>query len=137
MTALMRRRLALAGMAAFAGEWRYPGQELEPRALHNAHDHVHDEAKPCPQKYCIAPTGPLGRLSWDVHSLSGLAIGAAYRLPFKKMLKRSDIGFLHCARVSTNWKRTPHILSKKIERRHDLRTRALLDRAFSREDPNE
>ena len=117
------------GFAAFPGEWRYPGQGLEPPAAHTDHDHICDGTRPCPPKYCIVPRGPLGWLSWDVHGLS--------RLPFKRRFLRSDVGFLHCARTTTDWKsararragrrvrgRTP-----EMELHYDPRTRALLDRA--------
>lgn len=117
------------GFAAFAGEWRYPRPGLKRPAIHNDHDHVCRQSKPCPAKYCIAPRGPLGWLSWDVHRLIGL--------PFKKWFRRSDIGYLHCHRITTDWKDLPprhghppaRVALEELELNHDPRTRVVLDRA--------
>ena len=110
------------GYVAFRGEWRYPGSATERRALHNDHDHICDEPRTCPTKYCIVPQGPLRYLSWDVHRPIGL--------PFKNWFRRRDIGYLHCRRVTTDWKNRSRLPQE--ERLHrDLRTRALLDEVFS------
>ena len=125
-TVFDKAKLSPLGFAAFAGEWRFPGRELARWTAHSEHDHVWHDARPCPPKYCIAPRGPLGWLSWEVHRID---------LPLKKeRFLRQDVGFFHCARVSTDWKPTPRILTQKMDLRHDPRTRALLDRAFSPSD---
>jgi hypothetical protein len=50
----------------------------------------------CPFKYCIVPQGRLRNVSWDVQRVTGL--------PCKRMLRSTDVGFIHCHQVSTNWK---------------------------------
>ena len=110
------------GHVAFVGESRYPGHGFERRAVHNDHDHISDEPKPFPAKYCIASLGPLGHLSWDVHRLIGL--------PFKRWFRRRDIGYLHCRRITTDWKDRSRVIQEK-GLHPDPRTRALLEKAFS------
>lgn len=110
------------GYVSFAGEWRYPRQVLTRHALHSEHDQISPEDKPCPAKYCIVPRGPLGRLSWDVHN-----IGPS---PLKKLFRRSDIGFLHCRRITTDWKNTSRMTLPGVLRL-DPHTRVVLDNGFS------
>ncbi len=87
------------GFSIFSGEWRFPGLQETDNKSHSVHDHKSKEAEPCPCKYCIVPQGRLKHLSWDVHRLSGL--------PFKKLLRNSNIGFYHCHNASTQWKGAP------------------------------
>lgn len=110
------------GFLSFGGEWRYPDRMLKRPVTHDDHDHIDAESLPCPVKYCIVPQGPLGRLSWEVHRVRGL--------PFRNLFKRSDIGFFHCARVTTDWNDTIR-MTQEMKLRHDPPTRALLDRAYS------
>ena len=121
---------SLSGYASYYGQWRYPAPRLTTRAMHRDHDQCREETKPCPTKYCIAPRGLLRWLSWDVHKLIGV--------PFKRRL-RTDVGYYHCSRVTTDWKDKPHPRpnakaakrkTEEMEIQHDPRARALLDRAF-------
>lgn len=111
-----------AGYAAYSGEWRYPAHDQEPSRAHGNHDHICEVPAPCPRKYCISPRWPLGGLNWDVHRVNGV--------PFSKLHGRKDVGYLHCARISTEWKGAPR-MTNEMNLRRDPRTRALLDRAFS------
>ena len=90
---------SILGFSIFSGEWRFPDPQHPNQTIHAAHDHKLDKSELCPWKYCIVPQGRLKRLSWDVHRLSGL--------PFKKILRNTDIGFYHCHNTSTHWKGTP------------------------------
>ncbi len=110
------------GYVSFAGEWRYPRRSPAEHALHSEHDQISPENKPCPAKYCVVPRGPFGRLSWDVHK-----IGPS---PLKKLFRRSDIGFLHCRRITTDWKNTSR-MTLPVDLRLDPRTRVVLDSGFS------
>ncbi|MAI30248.1 MAG: hypothetical protein CMM07_01090 [Rhodopirellula sp.] len=130
-------RQSYLGFSIFSGEWRFPGSQQTRNRSHSAHDHKSKETEICPCKYCIVPQGRLKHLSWDVHRLSGL--------PFKNMLKNSNIGFYHCHNTSTQWKGSPtrrgvpegvrNWCDGKLE--FDSATRAVLDvglpEAFDRE----
>ena len=119
------------GLSVFSGEWRYPRPGSGDRVRHDSHDHRCEESRRCPFKYCIAPQGRLRSFSWDVHRVTGL--------PFKRMLRSTDVGFIHCHHVSTNWKIVPQRRGvpenvdnwQEIDLRFDAKTRSLLDEGFS------
>ncbi|MEE3373052.1 MAG: hypothetical protein VX346_27210 [Planctomycetota bacterium] len=125
------------GFSVFSGEWRYPGPNSGMRARHLSHDHRWQDSPRCPAKYCIVPQGRLGNFSWDVHRLTGL--------PFKQYLRSTDMGFIHCSEVSTNWKGVcqrrgvPADVAdwKDMELTFDANTRALLDEGFGKQVPRQ
>ena len=127
------------GFATFRGEWRHPINRYAKRSFHADHDHVDIQPGDCPRKYCINPRGLLGWKSWGVHSVEPLWIEKRLRL---RKRHRTDIGYLHCSRVTTDWKfqagggsHTSGIARRKAderETRFDPVTRALLDSALSR-----
>jgi len=126
------------GFATFRGEWRHPIDRHAKRSFHVDHDHIDIRPGGCPRKYCINPRGLLGWKSWDVHSLEPLRIEKLLRLPKRH---RTDIGYLHCSRVTTDWKfqagggtHPSGIARRKTDEREtqfDPVTRAILDSAFS------
>ena len=127
------------GFATFRGEWRHPINRYAKRSFHADHDHVDIQPGDCPRKYCINPRGLLGWKSWDVHSLEPLRIEKLLRLSKRH---RTDIGYLHCSRVTTDWKfqagggtHPSGIARRKTDEREtqfDPVTRAILDSALSR-----
>ncbi|QFS82112.1 hypothetical protein FIU97_04910 [Roseivivax sp. THAF40] len=78
------------------GQWMTPPPGGQPPFSHADHVFRHDPPKPCPTKWCLDPSGPLGRFSWDIHGFERL--GLLHNLPAR------DFRFLHCRGVSTAWK---------------------------------
>jgi len=119
------------GFSVFSGEWRYPRADSDARSRHISHDHRWEQSGVCPFKYCIVPQGRLRNFSWDVHRVTGL--------PFKRMLRSTDVGFIHCHQVSTNWKAlgerrgVPGNVDswQGLDLTFDSKTRALLDEGFA------
>ena len=119
------------GLSVFSGEWRSPNADSAARSRHISHDHRWEQSRACPFKYCIVPQGRLRNFSWDVHRVTGL--------PFKRMLRRADVGFIHCHQVSSNWKAQPERRGvpgnagswQTLDLTFDSRTRQLLDEGFA------
>ena len=119
------------GLSVFSGEWRYPRPGSSDRVRHESHDHRWVESRRCPFKYCIAPQGRLRNFSWDVHRVTGF--------PFKRIMRSTDVGFIHCHHVSTNWKVVPQRRGvpenvdhwQDLDLKFDRTTRSLLDEGFA------
>jgi hypothetical protein len=84
------------GYVSFDGRWRLPASEAQPPFRHADHTRPRAGAKTCPTKYCLVPSGPIGRLSWDVHRPDWAL------LPSRRLLR--DAGYWHCQAITTNWK---------------------------------
>ncbi len=89
-------RAARLGFVQIAGQWMTPPPGSAPPFFHADHVFRHDPPKTCPTKWCLAPSGPLGRMSWDIHGMERL--GLLHNFPVR------GFRFLHCRGVSTAWK---------------------------------
>jgi hypothetical protein len=87
---------ARAGLVKFRGLWRTPEPPPDGQARHADHVGVLDDAKPCPTKYCVVPSGRLRRHSWNTHTLD--------RLLFSGRFESAAFHYLHCRGISTRWK---------------------------------
>ncbi|MCR9087094.1 MAG: hypothetical protein NXH97_10165 [Rhodobacteraceae bacterium] len=84
------------GMVTIPGIWVFPPPGTEGPVPQRAHLWQADPTQPCHQKWCIAPSGPMGRVGWHVHSLGG---------PLQPLFTVSkDFELLHCRATSTGWK---------------------------------
>lgn len=83
------------GYVAFAGHWVHPEPGFTGFPSHGVHGHRDDPAKPCPAKWCMVPSGPLGGFEWRQHRLE--------RLPFPTLFE-GDALFWHCRNVTNGWK---------------------------------
>ena len=110
------------GLVSFAGRWRLPPPRSEAPFRHAEHVHVRAGERPCPMKYCIRPTGPLGWAGWDVHRLESLVPIA---LP-----PRREMGYWHCRGITTDWKGYGRLNPDDIGAR-DASTAAVLERVFA------
>ena len=84
------------GFVRVPGYWRYPDPEASDPSLHSSHTHMKKSEKPCPTKWCINPSGPLGGFQWDTHLLE--------RLPLPSLFKSKQGKFWHCRSTTTGWK---------------------------------
>lgn len=84
------------GLVSFAGDWHYPHPHDAGPARHAQHIYRVPDTRGRTPKYCIAPTGPLRRLGWEVHKPEGF--------PFGKLLRSRTIRYMHCRMISTGWK---------------------------------
>ena len=91
------------GYVAVDGHWVYPAPGCEGWSWHARHSHVAAPAKPCPQKWCLVPDGPLRGVEWRVHHLE--------RLPFAKRFRIADATLYHCRAVTTGWKSAGRLLA--------------------------
>ncbi|MEM1432161.1 MAG: hypothetical protein AAGG09_22105 [Pseudomonadota bacterium] len=109
------------GLATFAGEWRLPPPRTSMPFVHAQHLHRREGTWPCPTKYCIRPTGPLGWAGWDVHRLESV-------IPLS-LPPRRGIGYWHCRGITTDWKGYGRLNPGDIGAR-DASTAAILERVF-------
>ncbi|SIS69600.1 hypothetical protein SAMN05421759_102434 [Roseivivax lentus] len=103
------------------GQWMTPPPGKAPPFTHADHVFHHDPPKPCPTKWCLDPSGPLGRFSWDIHGFERL--GVLHNFPAR------GFRFLHCRGVSTAWKGQGR-LKVPEKTRHDPEAAAVLGDVF-------
>lgn len=89
-------RAARLKFIQIAGEWMSPAPGATPPFRHTDHVFRHDPPKPSPPKWCLDPSGPCGRWSWDIHGFE--------KLPFLHSFTAPGLRFLHCRGVNTDWK---------------------------------
>ncbi|MEM1341511.1 MAG: hypothetical protein AAGF68_04275 [Pseudomonadota bacterium] len=112
------------GMVTIPGVWVFPPPGTDGPVPQRAHLWQADPPQPCHQKWCIAPSGPMGRIGWNVHNTGG---------PLQPLFTVSkDFQLLHCRATSTGWK--PGRFAPPAELRRDERIFALMERAFERPD---
>lgn len=96
------------GFTRFQGVWRYAadcadcGEDAVVR--HSDHSFRKPGDRPCPPKWCIRPSGPLGKVQWRAHELEGFL--------FNRALTSSAFLFHHCRQITSGWKRTGSLASE-------------------------
>lgn len=105
------------GFVQIGGIWVYGPPGSDGPCPHRAHVHAHQPPRPAPPKFCIAPSGPLGRSSWDIHGIE--------RLPFLRQRLHPEFFFLHCRGVSTGWKGAGRLRMPEDTAPHDEAAAAL------------
>ncbi len=113
-------RKSLLGAVTFPGIWRFPVEGHDGFARHRDHLGIIDEVGPCPPKSCIVPTGPLGRLQWDVHGFE--------LPPLARLTRTARAGYWHFRAISTNWKQFDRLSRRAAA--PDPDTAATLTRVF-------
>lgn len=84
------------GFVQIAGHWVYPAPGGDGPFSHLDHSHTAQPPKPCPPKWCLAPSKRLGGFSWDIHGME--------RLPFLRRRTHAGLSFVHCRSLTTGWK---------------------------------
>ncbi|WP_113290231.1 hypothetical protein [Rhodosalinus halophilus] len=102
------------GYVTAPGIWRHAATGQAPR--HVDHQWAFVPEKPCTEKYCVRPGGPLGGLAWDVHGVG--------RYQFNRVAQARDQRFLHCRAISTGWKYDRSRRDRPVE--HCPETRSIL-----------
>ncbi|NDW00194.1 hypothetical protein G0A00_12885 [Yangia sp. PrR002] len=109
------------GFTRFKGVWRYAISAEEGTLVrHKDHAFRKAEDKPCPPKWCIRPSGPLGKVQWRTHELEGFMFNWAFN--------SSAFLFHHCRQITTGWKRTGRF-AKEGEVIEDVPAMTLVRRA--------
>ncbi|WP_149758928.1 hypothetical protein [Roseivivax sediminis] len=86
------------GLTRFGGEWRYARQPARGAVVrHDDHRFLVANKKPCPAKWCVRPSGPLGDLQWRPHILDEFVFNWAFR--------SKEFTYHHCRQITTGWKR--------------------------------
>ena len=81
------------GHLTFPGVWRYPAPDEQTN--HRSHRMQRPGDAPCPTKYALRPTGPLGRRPMQVHHLGGVP---------RRLIPSGGFYYLHCNGISNSWK---------------------------------
>ncbi|KAJ56199.1 hypothetical protein ACMU_10630 [Actibacterium mucosum KCTC 23349] len=95
------------GFVSFPGLWRAPPPMAEGKPLHRDHVWISRENSRCSMKYCINPRGLMRSVSWDVHKPDFISIDKAF---YSK-----DLGYFHCAAITTGWKSKDRTQNKNTE----------------------
>lgn len=92
--------LSRFGYTRFRGVWRHARVAPGTAVVRHA-DHVFRRPgeAPCPHKWCVRPSGPVGQTQWRPHSLEGFH--------FNWLFDSSAFTFHHCRQITTGWKRNP------------------------------
>lgn len=72
------------------------------------------------EKWALVPKGPLRRFGWDVHGVG--------RYQFNDLVMQKGTRFLHCERLSNNWKRARSEENNHLDAIEDPATRAFWER---------
>ena len=91
-----RARAARLGFVAFHGENRYPHPDTVPPFGFTDHDHTPSPAKRAPTKWCLDPSGPLGRMQWRGHNLENNHL--------RRFQTLNGTHYYHCLGITTGWK---------------------------------
>lgn len=89
-------RASRIGFVQVPGVWAYAEAGRRGPWRHRDHLFTHQPPHRSPPKFCVAPDGPLGGCSWDIHGFE--------RLPFLRSRLHPGFVFMHCRGVSTAWK---------------------------------
>lgn len=84
------------GYVSLPGAWVYTAPGHAGPVRHADHVMVADPPRICFPKWCVVPTGRVGRQTWENH-----AIGP---VPLSSLLHSRHEGFLHCRMLSTGWR---------------------------------
>ncbi len=93
------------GFTRFQGVWRYAADCGDGAVVRHS-DHVFRKPgdRPCPPKWCLRPSGPLGKVQWRAHELEGFL--------FNRALTSSAFLFHHRRQITSGWKRTGSLASE-------------------------
>lgn len=84
------------GYATVPCLWRAAPQADPKTVRHRDHTHRLDPESGTKEKYCIVPSGPLGRSTWDVHGVGGYW--------FNKICRPKGHVIYHCMDLNTGWR---------------------------------
>jgi len=85
------------GMVTTKGYYAYPERPDMIPADHAAHRYRATNVRKCNRKWCVVPTGPIGRnFTWDIHQLGGILQNA--------FTEQTAFFHHHCYGCTTGWK---------------------------------
>jgi len=101
------------GMLTFHGRWSYPARLDSGARPQREHVWRTVPSPKCHRKWCIVPTGIMGRrFLWDAHQIGGLAQNL--------FTTTRAVSHAHCRATTTNWRNDRFALDTPLHRDADL-----------------